>query len=330
MAFNYKPNPVRKIPQPEIAKIGNPFIGVLCMLRRGMVMVDEDPDDLQDGNAKRVATQVLLMEAQLRLAEERGISFEAAGDLLSGASVKEEESTEKGAIVVNDGAIVKAQSSEKIDLFRYFSSEEKREWLMLLTDAKQTKLIAATLFMQTRFVWSFDTAIRINPSSDSIEIEPVDFPIAKGDRIRFDDTAYPEMQVLEEVAPGQATVRLTSPIRYGVEAQQTGYLLDFKTGHVKAGVPDWTIEDSKHYFSQDMLDAIFNFYQDERSAPAKLIEKAAQESEGNATLAASLPLSSASQPSPPSTGTPSTGEFSPTEFEMNGLATKTLEAALPG
>jgi len=310
--MSFKLNPVRKIPQAEIAQIGNPFIGVLCMLKRNMIMVDEDPDELQDGNAKRVATQALLMEAQLRLANEREISFDDAGALFFNRNAKEGEAV------------------EQIDLFAYFTLEEKKEWLQLQQDAKQTRLIAATLMMQTRFVWSFETSKRINPGSETIEIEPVDFPIAKGDRLKFDDAAYPEMQTAEEVIPGQTTIKLASPVRYGVEAHQMGYLLDFKTGKPKTGVPDWTIEDTKHFFSQDMLNAIFDFYQDERSAPAKLIEQVAKESEGNATLATSLPLLDASQPNPLSTGGNSENASNHTESGTNNSASKDLVIALPG
>lgn len=321
MPSTFKLNPVRKIPVPQVERIGNRFIGVINLLKRGMIMVDEDPDELQDGNAKRAAVQAILMEGQSRLAKERGISFDEAGELLSRSRVEEVKPTE------TDGAIVPANDFhpvKEISIFDYLTVEEKTQWMSLVSDAKLTKLLVATIFMQSRFVFAFETVHRTSPGAEAIEIEPVDFPIQAGDRISIDGH---EVQAASDLHPGQSVLKLISPLQYGVESQTTCHLLDFKTGKIKAGVAEWTLENTKEVFSQSMVDAIFDFYQTERSAPAKLLEASIKQSEGNATLAQSLPLSSELPHQIRSTGENSTGASNPTESTMNGSVPPTLEVA---
>ena len=259
--------------QSEIHTIGNENIGLIYLEKRASISVGErlEIDEYESGKRK---AQILATKLIKRIAKDKNISFSEAQELLS-------PSSENGVAVDNSDIV-------------YEYAEDFAELQAISNiDGNSVAIAVATIFIRNRVAYPVNVIFDADINATLLDINPLPFPLKANSQIKFKDTsATVKVNHLSDVE--SITVEpISDPIADG----SVGFLFTGKK--YVLGSDEWTIEDTKS-LDENLVSAIYEFYQNERLGWIKPPEQPATDSE---TEGEQLQL----------TGTPSTGESNPTE-----------------
>lgn len=269
----------------EVIAIGDENVGIIYLEKRGFISVGErmeiDEYELSRNKAQIAATKLIKT-----IAEDKGISFEAAQELLSPKPVD--------GVTVDNGDIV------------YDYAERFAELQSLSAIHSNTLAVAiATILIQYRAAYpvqiDYDAAI----NATALDIVPQSINFRNKQQIAFGSVKV----TVKGNQSSDVSVIQVEPIEQPLAEGNIGFLVDGRKYIV--GSDEWTIEDTKA-LDENLVSAIYDFYQNERLGWVKP-EPVATTSEGE-TEGELLQL----------TGTESTGESNITELETADLAVMTV------
>lgn len=275
-------------PKTEIVPIGDESTGVLYLEKKGDISPAENPVDLQKEGTRAARIQLILDRATRALMAKEGIKDYGAAYLrLMGADTKNVDSDSGG-----------------LTMYSYLSREEVEEMLSLRENRHEIAIKAATAMIRYRVAYPVKITADANPkkgaTSASLEVEPLSFPLAKGDKIRV---KYRVLTVAEYAEDGSEVLQVES-LPEPIKADSVGYVLNEK-GKFMIGNPDWTEEHTNEFLSESLISLLYAFYQEESIGAVVNKEEPTEETGKNLLTEAS------SKPSPdesPSTGEQSSGE----------------------
>lgn len=300
----------------KFVPVGDESIGVVYLLKRGVIVAKENPTDLQEADRRSARLIVIMRTAAKRLAQSKGVDFKEAVEMLSPKTI--------------EGVQVLAQE----DLEDWLSNQEKEEYYTLAASSSAKKK-AATLFVRHRLGYAVIPSENAQARSSDIAIEPLRFPIATGDTIKFG--AF-RVDVTEPAEIGDERLYVR-PLPQSINAKEAGFLIDRETGKEKVGMmtsraPSLSLDHAREFSSylqgrgfdgnesgrivshlmswledqsgwmmsdtdeleDPQIDAIYRFYQSELGVASAEVEEDAGKSESEAKQEAPT-LPPASQPS---------------------------------
>jgi hypothetical protein len=334
----------------KFVPVGDESIGVIYLLKRGVIVAKENPTDLQEADRRSARLIVIMRNAAKLIARSKGVDFKQAVEMLSPKTI--------------DGVQVLAQE----DLEDWLSNTEKEEYYTLAASSSAKKK-AASLFIRHRLGYAVVPTENAQPRSGDIAVEPLRFPVAIGDTIKFG--AF-RVDVTEPAEIGDERLYIR-PLPQALSAKEAGFLIDRETGKEKVGMTSshapnlsldharefasylqsrgfdgnesgrvvsslmswledqsgWTMSDTDE-LEDSQIDAIYRFYQSELGLASVEAEEAASEGNGKEEVKQLTPTSESltSSPEVPSlTGTSATSEFSPIDSVIPDFMPKTLETA---
>jgi hypothetical protein len=280
-----------------IVPIGTQETGIIYLERKMGIAPVENPVDMAEAMQRQTETTLIFLQAVKNCATKEGISQAAARKKI----FPEPKKPELPATPVNgNGALVKVEvmDEEEVDLYDYLEPEQVVKLIGLRENSREIELQAATLFIQHRLAYPIVLRSEAQPGAELIEIEPLRFQVAVGNKFRFGSVI---LEATGAAGYDEATLTVKS-VPLLLSAGSAGFLLDV-TGREKLGDPEWTIEDTRRYLLEAQIQEIFHFYEQETGLATKKDDDAP---EGNLTktLPASPTISTESQ----STGEQSIGE----------------------
>lgn len=328
----------------KFSAIGDKAIGMIHLLKRGVIVAKENPTDLQQADRRMAKIIVLREEATKRLAKAKGIDTKEAAKLLSDQDVNG----------------VRVLAPEKLD---DWLTEQEREQFYEHALSSNARKKAVTLMIRHRLAYPVIVAENVSAKEGSITVEPLRFPLAIGDVLRF--PAF-RVEVIEpaEIEDERVYVR---PLPQSLNAEDVGFLLDRETGKDKTGCLDsktpslsldharefatflsqrgyssveaqkivtlllswledqsgWTMSHTDE-LEEAQIDAIYQFYQTELGA---IVAESDEDSEMEGNAPPELSPSENSQPVLSLTTSNTTPEFSPTESPIPPSTPTTSESA---
>lgn len=269
----------------EVIAIGDENVGIIYLEKRGFISVGErmeiDEYELSRNKAQIAATKLIKT-----IAEDKGISFEAAKELLSPKPVD--------GVTVDNGDII------------YDYAERFAELQSLSAIHSNTLAVAiATILIQYRAAYpvqiDYDAAI----NATALDIVPQSINFRNKQQIAFGSVKV----TVKGNQSSDVSVIQVEPIEQPLAEGNIGFLVDGRKYIV--GSDEWTIEDTKA-LDENLVSAIYDFYQNERLGwvkPEPVATTSESETEGEL-----LQL----------TGTESTGESNITELETADLVVMTV------
>lgn len=269
----------------EVIAIGDENVGIIYLEKRGFISVGErmeiDEYELSRNKAQIAATKLIKT-----IAEDKGISFEAAKELLSPKPVD--------GVTVDNGDII------------YDYAERFAELQSLSAIHSNTLAVAiATILIQYRAAYpvqiDYDAAI----NATALDIVPQSINFRNKQQIAFGSVKV----TVKGNQSSDVSVIQVEPIEQPLAEGDIGFLVDGRKYIV--GSDEWTIEDTKA-LDENLVSAIYDFYQNERLGwvkPEPVATTSESETEGEL-----LQL----------TGTESTGESNITELETADLVVMTV------
>lgn len=269
----------------EVIAIGDENIGIIYLEKRGFISVGErmeiDDYELSKNKAQIAATKLIKT-----IAEDKGISFEAAQELLSPKPVD--------GVTVDNSDII------------YDYAERFAELQSLSAIHSNTLAVAiATILIRYRAAYpvqiDYDAAI----NATALDIVPQSINLRNKQQIAFGSAKV----TVKGNQSSYVSVIQVEPIEQPLAEGDIGFLVDGRKYIV--GSDEWTIEDTKA-LDENLVSAIYDFYQNERLGwvkPEPVATTSESETEGEL-----LQL----------TGTESTGESNITELETADLAVMTV------
>ncbi len=197
----------------KFVPVGDESIGVVYLLKRGVIVAKENPTDLQEADRRSARLIVIMRTAAKRLAQSKGVEFKQAVEMLSPKTI--------------EGVQVLAQE----DLEDWLSTSEKEEYYTLATSSSAKKK-AASLFVRHRLGYAVIPSETTQARSGDIAVEPLRFPIAAGDSIKFGSF---RVDVTEPADIGDERI-YTRPLPQSISAKEPGFLIDPETGKEKVGM----------------------------------------------------------------------------------------------
>ncbi len=264
----------------EVVAIGDENIGILYLEKRGFISVGErmeiDEYELSRNKAQIAATKLIKT-----IAEDKGISFEAAQELLSPKPVD--------GVTVDNSDII------------YDYAERFAELQSLSTIHSNTLSVAiATILIQYRAAYpvqiDYDAAI----NATALDIVPQPINLRNKQQIAFGSVKA----TVKGNQSSDVSVIQVEPIEQPLAEGNIGFLVDGRKYVV--GSDEWTTEDTKS-LDENLVSAIYDFYQNERLGRVK--PEPVATTEGDETEGELLQL----------TGTDSTGESNTTELQTVDL-----------
>lgn len=276
---------INKKSRSEVIAIGDENIGIIYLEKRGFISVGERME-IDDYELSRNKAQIAATKLIKTIAEDKGISFEAAQELLSPKPVD--------GVTVDNSDII------------YDYAERFAELQSLSAIHSNTLAVAiATILIRYRAAYpvqiDYDAAI----NATALDIVPQSINLRNKQQIAFGSIKV----TVRGNQPGDASVIQVEPIEQPLAEGDIGFLVDGRKYIV--GSDEWTIEDTKA-LDENLVSAIYDFYQNERLGwvkPEPVATTSESETEGE-----SLQL----------TGTESTGESNITELETADLAVMTV------
>lgn len=276
---------INKKSRSEVIAIGDENIGIIYLEKRGFISVGERME-IDDYELSRNKAQIAATKLIKTIAEDKGISFEAAQELLSPKPVD--------GVTVDNSDII------------YDYAERFAELQSLSAIHSNTLAVAiATILIRYRAAYpvqiDYDAAI----NATALDIVPQSINLRNKQQIAFGSIKV----TVRGNQPGDASVIQVEPIEQPLAEGNIGFLVDGRKYIV--GSDEWTIEDTKA-LDENLVSAIYDFYQNERLGwvkPEPVATTSESETEGE-----SLQL----------TGTESTGESNITELETADLAVMTV------
>jgi hypothetical protein len=264
----------------EVIAIGDDNVGVIYLEKRGFISVGErmeiDEYELSRNKAQIAATKLIKT-----IAEDKGISFEAAQELLSPKPVD--------GVTVDNSDII------------YDYAERFAELQSLSTIHSNTLSVAiATILIQYRAAYpvqiDYDAAI----NATALDIVPQPINLRNKQQIAFGSVKV----TVKGNQSSDVSVIQVEPIEQLLAEGDIGFLVDNRKYVV--GSDEWTTEDTKS-LDENLVSAIYDFYQNERLGWIK--PEPVATTEGDETEGELLQL----------TGANSTGESNITELETADL-----------
>lgn len=269
----------------EVIAIGDENVGIIYLEKRGFISVGErmeiDEYELSRNKAQIAATKLIKT-----IAEDKGISFEAAKELLSPKPVD--------GVTVDNSDII------------YDYAERFAELQSLSAIHSNTLAVAiATILIRYRAAYpvqiDYDAAI----NATALDIVPQSINFRNKQQIAFGSVKV----TVKGNQSSDVSVIQVEPIEQPLAEGDIGFLVDGRKYIV--GSDEWTIEDTKA-LDENLVSAIYDFYQNERLGwvkPEPVATTSESETEGEL-----LQL----------TGTESTGESNITELETADLVVMTV------
>lgn len=262
-------SPFLKSPKFEIAKVGNELTGYIYLLKKNGLSPCENPVDLQKASKRQAKVTALILEAIKNYAELHG---------LTEGEAREAMFSENNAVAMNP-----------VD---YLTMEQKESYFEHVDQVKTLPYKAATLMLRYRAVYPVELVANAKSNSTSLQVAPIGFSAAVGDRIRFEGGVTVELTA--KVSEG-ADLLPIKPLESNLTSGKVGYLIDFETGSEKYGFPDWSDKDTAEFLLENQVQALFNFYKSETGElPSEEEEQEATETEGKQLTSSS----NSSSPSP--------------------------------
>jgi hypothetical protein len=199
----------------KFVPIGDEEIGIIYLLKRGVIVAKENPTDLQEADRRTARLIVLMRTAGKRLAQSKAIDFKEAVARLSPRMV--------------EGVQILAQE----EMEDWLSTQEKEEYYTLAASSSAKKK-AATLFIRHRLGYAVTVTETASAKASDISVEPLRFPLAIGDVIKF---GQHRIDVTEPAEIGDERI-YTRPLPQLLNAEDVGFLIDPYTGKEKVGMTE--------------------------------------------------------------------------------------------
>lgn len=230
-------------PRTEIVPVGNTEIGIIHLLKKRGISPNENPTDLQQAAIRQARAALLVEAAVKRLCEVESVTRKEARKRLFAVELKDAETGE--------------DTESETSMYDYLSPEEATELLSLRDSDAQVAIKAATLMVRYRVAYPLTVLKTIKPSTKptTVDIEPLAFPLAAGDRIEIGEVKYTLATAAEE---GSESLELVS-IPAAIEKGAIAYVLT-ENGRRKLGSPDWEIADTEGALTEELILEIYNFF----------------------------------------------------------------------
>lgn len=277
----------------EFAPVGSEETGVIYLLKRDRLKVKENPVDLQTADRRQALVIALQSEAAEKLAIEQKISEEEAIKWFFPQSINGTE------------VLPRAQ------LTRYLDTNQKTLYYEIL-GSSSSKYKVATLFMQHRLGYHVTVSEPIKAQRADIEVEPLRWDIAIGEKIEFDGF---RATVTKAADMGDERIYV-EPLPQKLAKGAVGFLVDIDTNSKKIGLSSWSEKDTQE-LDEAQVNAIYAFYQDQVGL------RQVEEEEGKSQS----PTSNGSSNQNQLTGSSATAESNGTELQTLNSQSKDLEIA---
>jgi hypothetical protein len=270
----------------------------MYMQRKWYLASGEDPEKLRDRIKLRSKMTALFLTAVKNYQTEFNCTREEAEDYFVGGGTREAGS-----------------------MYNYLTPDQIATFQELDTDSQDAPVHVATLLIRTRCLYPLVTTATALKGANMLLCEPVSFELPAGSVIRING----RREVVETEPDLGATHVLVRPLTQDIEVGAVGFLMEGRSE--KAGVPDWTFEDSWDHLNPSMQNEIFRFYREESDGKPEspTDSSGAAQEEGNAEPSTkTLTPGSDTPPILESTGEKSIGESNSPELAIKGSQRKTL------
>lgn len=243
--------------KPEIVEVGGD-VGGVYLEKLGYIRPIEDPIEAKEA-ANRIASLIVI----------RNTAIKRAAEKLEMLPVD----VEKAVDGAGDNGLI-------VDINDYLSPDEQKELISLQLTMGGDKAEIATLMLQYRLAFHVKLTEDAKAKAASIDVEPLRFPLAVGNVIQLGDYLIK----VNQPADPDATTVYTDPLPIKFSAGESGFLcgVDSKPRIGLRG--EWTLEHTKTLLSNEQVDAIYSFYQEEKmkGQSPKALSQAETEAEGKA------------------------------------------------
>ena len=283
-----QPTITRKV-KSEIVVIGDPEIGEIHVEKRGSISVGERMQ-IDEAGTNKDQGRILWAKLADRVSKDRGISVEAAEDLIRGQITVEAENGQPSNTTVANNEHIKFIAEYAKDYYELSS--------VFALIGISNIVVTVDVFIKARGL------VRVHLESDAkinattLDIEPASIYLNNKQRIRFGS----QIVVVNANHDMEADTIKVNKIAEPIAAQTIGYLLAENSRSLLTGFAAWKLEDTKG-LSESLVSEIYEFYQSEAAGWVKT-EPQADPADDGEQVGESLQL----------TGSPSTGESSPIEL----------------
>lgn len=292
-------------PRLSIIAVGNEETGIIHLLSKKGISPNENPSDLEEAAKKQVRMALIVDGGIRKLMAERGITRAEARKLLFGMQIK--SATPDSQV---EAVEAKEAAEAEESLYDYIPREQAEELVALRENKVEIAIKASTLFIQYRVAYPVCFAATLKPGAAEAQVYPLQFPLNPGDRLKTADGVAIDIAGIAEA--GAETLKI-KPIGTKIEENAIAYLMADKY-YQKLGAPEWTIEDTCEFLTEELIEQIYRFYRQEAGGIPDLDDEVDGEGKSQ-TPSSSRSLPDASQ----STGPTSTGG-------SNSMASKTSDS----
>ena len=286
-------------------------------------LTDEDEKKLDE----QLESQTLILETVANIMDAEKVDYKEANNLLFGIKIKTIETDDGTEVVASD-------ESSEFAMFKYMGREKYKQLLKAMAKKNKDRALVesvATGMIQRRALYPIVVSNTARQGSDSLTVEPLAFPLAKGDKVQVGDVIV-ELGVAADADSTKLNLKDELPNR--IKSDSVGFALDNK-GVVVAGFDEWSLELTRSELPNapiDVAQEIYEFYMDERGMKTDG-DMAGEMPETEMDLGKSEKLLTDSKPledESASTTENSTGKSNTTESQTVDSTAKTLEVSLSG
>lgn len=328
MFKGFKPFRTKAASSINYKAIDVPGMTTLYLLALGYTTVN---DALTDEDEKKLdeqlESQTLILETVANIMDAENVDYKEANNLLFGIKVKTIQTDEGTEVVASD-------ESSEFAMFKYMGRERYKQLLKAMAKKNKDRALVesvATGMIKRRALYPVVVAKTAREGSDSLTVEPLAYPMAKGGKFQIGDVVV----TLASNAECDATeLKLTDEIPARIKSNSVGFALDSK-GVVVAGFDEWTLELTQSELPNapiDVAQEIYEFYMIERGMQTEG-DMAVEMPEDEMDLGKSEKLLTDSKPvenEPASTMENSTGKSNTTDSQTVDSTPTTLEISLSG
>ncbi|MBW4460436.1 MAG: hypothetical protein KME47_09375 [Nodosilinea sp. WJT8-NPBG4] len=327
MAFKgFKPFKQRASTNIAYKAIPVPGMTTMYLLSLGYTTVN---DALTDEDEKKLdeqlESQTLILETVRDIMEKEKVEYKEANNLLFGIKVKTIQTDEGAEVVASD-------ESSEFAMFKYMGRERYKALLKAMAKKNKDRALVesvATGMIARRALYPVIVSKSAREGADTLIVEPLAFPMAKGDKAQFGDVV---VTLSANAECDATTLKLTDEISTRIKHNTVGFALD-SNGVVIAGYDGWSLELTKSELPNapiDVAQEIYEFYMSERGmktdGDAGALDEEMDLGKSNPLLTDSETVENESV----STTVNSTGKSSTTESQTPDSTPKTLEVSLSG
>ena len=286
-------------------------------------LTDEDEKKLDE----QLESQTLILETVASIMDKEKVDYKEANNLLFGIKIKTIETEDGTEVVASD-------ESSEFAMFKYMGREKYKQLLKAMAKKNKDRALVesvATGMIQRRALYPIVVTNTARAGSDSLVVEPLAFPMAKGDKIQFGDVV---VELSSSVDVDKTELKLTDELLTRIKSESVGFALD-KNGVVVAGFEEWDIKLTRSELPNapiDVAQEIYEFYMSERGMKTdgdmagEMPEEEMDLGKSEKLLTDSKPVENGSA----LTTQNSTGKSNTTESQTVDSTATTLEVSLSG